>query len=43
VERAPALELLETSARLMGRKPNRDFRTWLHGKYAQHDARASRY
>ena len=40
---ALALELLETSARLMGREPNREFRTWLHGKYAQHDPRASRY
>jgi len=43
VGHALAQELLETSARLTGREPNRDFRMWLHGKYAQHDARASRY
>jgi DNA-binding transcriptional MerR regulator len=38
-----ARELLETSARLMGREPNQDFRKWLHNQYAQHDPRASRY
>jgi DNA-binding transcriptional MerR regulator len=36
-------ELMETSARLMGREPNLDFRKWLHHQYAQHDPRASRY
>jgi DNA-binding transcriptional MerR regulator len=41
--RALAQEWLETSARLMGRKPDRGFRTWLHDKYAQHDPRASRF
>jgi DNA-binding transcriptional MerR regulator len=40
---ALARELLETSARLMGREPNQDFRKWLHNQYAQHDPRASRY
>jgi len=41
--KALARELMETSARLMGREPNRDFRKWLHDQYAQHDPRASRY
>jgi DNA-binding transcriptional MerR regulator len=36
-------ELMETSARLMGREPNQDFKTWLYNQYAQHDPRASRY
>jgi DNA-binding transcriptional MerR regulator len=40
---ALARELLETSARLMGREPNQEFRKWLHSQYAQHDPRASRY
>jgi DNA-binding transcriptional MerR regulator len=40
---ALARELLETSARLMGREPNLDFRKWLHNQYTQHDPRASRY
>lgn len=38
-----AREWLETSARLMGRHPDIDFRNWLRSKYAQHDARAARY
>jgi DNA-binding transcriptional MerR regulator len=38
-----ARELLETSARLMGRELNQEFKTWLHRQYAQHDPRASRY
>jgi DNA-binding transcriptional MerR regulator len=38
-----ALEWLETSARLMGREPNREFKDWLRSKYTQHDPRASRY
>lgn len=40
---ALAREWLETSARLMGREPNREFKDWLRGKYVQHDPRASRY
>lgn len=40
---AIARKWLETSARLMGRQPDLDFRTWLRAKYAQHDARAARY
>lgn len=40
---ALALEWLETSARLMGRAPDRAFRDWLRSKYMQHDPRASRY
>ena len=40
---ALASEWLETSARLTGRKPDRDFRVWLRAKYALHDARAARY
>ncbi|WJR79622.1 MerR family transcriptional regulator [Bradyrhizobium sp. NP1] len=38
-----AREWLETSARLMGRKPDLEFRNWLRTKYAQHDPRAARY
>ncbi|MBR0873864.1 MerR family transcriptional regulator [Bradyrhizobium tropiciagri] len=38
-----AREWLETSARLMGRQPDLDFRNWLRAKYAQHDDRAARY
>jgi len=38
-----AQEWLEISARLLGREPNQDFKKWLHGKYAGHDPRASRY
>jgi DNA-binding transcriptional MerR regulator len=41
--RALAREWLETSAGLMGREPDQDFRKWLHRTYAQHDPRASRY
>jgi len=41
--KALARELLETSARLMGREPNQDFKKWLHAQYTQHDPRASRY
>jgi DNA-binding transcriptional MerR regulator len=40
---ALAREWLEISARLMGRKPDADFRVWLRAKYALHDARATRY
>jgi DNA-binding transcriptional MerR regulator len=38
-----AREWLETSARLMGREPDLDFRKWLRERYTQHDPRASRY
>lgn len=38
-----ARELMETSARLMGRKPDPEFRKWLHSLYERHDPRASRY
>lgn len=38
-----AQEWLETSARLLGREPNQDFKHWLRQQYAQHDPRASRY
>lgn len=38
-----AREWLETSARLLGREPDLEFRNWLRGKYALHDARAARY
>jgi DNA-binding transcriptional MerR regulator len=41
--KALACEWLETSARLLGRDPDLDFRNWLRGKYALHDARATRY
>ena len=40
---ALAREWQETSARLLGRKLDQDFKIWLRSKYAQHDARASRY
>jgi DNA-binding transcriptional MerR regulator len=40
---ALALEWVETSAPLMGRKPDQDYKKWLHNQYAQHDPRASRY
>jgi len=40
---ALAREWLETSARLLERKPDADFRIWLRAKYALHDARATRY
>ncbi|MEW6642526.1 MAG: MerR family transcriptional regulator [Pseudomonadota bacterium] len=32
-----------TSAQLMGREPNQDFKAWLRQKYAAHDPRAARY
>jgi DNA-binding transcriptional MerR regulator len=38
-----ARDWLETSAHLMGRKPDAEFRSWLAAKYARHDARANRY
>jgi DNA-binding transcriptional MerR regulator len=38
-----AHDWLETSARLMKRKPDAAFRDWLREKYAHHDPRASRY
>jgi DNA-binding transcriptional MerR regulator len=38
-----AQEWLETTARLMGREPDRDFRRWLRAKYERHDPRATRY
>ncbi|MBR0757834.1 MerR family transcriptional regulator [Bradyrhizobium jicamae] len=41
--KALAREWLETSARLLGREPNLDFRNWLRAKYALHDGRAARY
>ncbi|MFB9264313.1 MerR family transcriptional regulator [Bradyrhizobium erythrophlei] len=40
---ALARDWLETSARLLGREPNLEFRIWLRGRYALHDARAARY
>lgn len=40
---ALAQEWLETSARLMDRAPDRNFKDWLRAKYAHHDARATRY
>jgi DNA-binding transcriptional MerR regulator len=44
-ERAKSLAQgwLETTARLMGREPDPDFKKWLQEKYEQHDPRASRY
>jgi DNA-binding transcriptional MerR regulator len=38
-----AQEWLETSARLLGRELDDEFKKWLYSKYAQHDPRASRY
>lgn len=40
---ALARDWLETSARLLKRKPDLEFRNWIRGKYALHDARAARY
>jgi DNA-binding transcriptional MerR regulator len=34
---------VETLAQTLGRKPDTAFKTWLRGKYTQHDERASRY
>ncbi len=41
--KALAREWLETSARLLGRELDLDFRNWLRAKYALHDGRAARY
>lgn len=41
--RALAQEWLETSARVMGRVPDGDYKAWLRTRYAKHDARAIRY
>ncbi|QPF86015.1 MerR family transcriptional regulator [Bradyrhizobium genosp. L] len=41
--KALAHEWLETSARLLGRQPDLDFRDWLRTKYRLHDSRAARY
>jgi TipAS antibiotic-recognition domain len=41
--RALAQEWLETSARVMGRAPDDDYKVWLRNRYAAHDARAVRY
>jgi DNA-binding transcriptional MerR regulator len=41
--KALAWEWLETSAGLLGRKPDLDFKKWLRNRYAQHDPRGSRY
>jgi DNA-binding transcriptional MerR regulator len=38
-----ARQWLETSAQLMGRKPDQAYKTWLRSKYAAHDPRATRY
>lgn len=38
-----AQEWLETSARVMGRAPDDDYKAWLRTRYAAHDARAVRY
>ncbi|MCC8980770.1 MerR family transcriptional regulator [Bradyrhizobium acaciae] len=38
-----ARDWLETSARLLKREPDQEFRNWIRGKYALHDARAARY
>ncbi|MBR0893551.1 MerR family transcriptional regulator [Bradyrhizobium tropiciagri] len=43
VGQALARDWLETSARLLKREPDLDFRNWIRGKYALHDARAERY
>ena len=43
VGKALATEWMETSSRLMGREPNRNFKHWLRSLYVQHDPRASRY
>ncbi|WP_076864872.1 MerR family transcriptional regulator [Bradyrhizobium mercantei] len=40
---ALARDWLETSARLLKREPDLEFRDWIRGKYALHDARAARY
>ncbi|EKS35073.1 MerR family transcriptional regulator [Afipia clevelandensis] len=40
---ALAQEWLETSARVMGRTPDDDYKEWLRTRYAAHDARAVRY
>ena len=40
---ALARDWLETSARLLKREPDLEFRNWIRGKYALHDARAARY
>ena len=40
---ALAQEWLETSARVMGRAPDDDYKAWLRTRYAAHDARAVRY
>ena len=40
---ALARDWLETSARLLKRQPDLEFRNWIRGKYALHDARAARY
>lgn len=44
-ERAHALaqEWLETSARVMSRAPDDNYKAWLRTRYAAHDARAVRY
>ena len=39
---ALARDWLETSARLLKREPDLEFRNWIRGKYALHDARAAR-
>jgi DNA-binding transcriptional MerR regulator len=41
--KALAWEWPETSAGLLGRKPDADFRKWPRDRYAQHDPRGSRY
>lgn len=43
IAQALAEEWLETSARVMGRQPDADYKAWLRTRYAAHDARAVRY
>jgi DNA-binding transcriptional MerR regulator len=38
-----AQEWLETSARVMGRAPDDDYKAWLRTRYAAHDSRSVRY